>query len=73
MQTDRTEPRQYPAVDAACLEFKKFLRALEPSPEVCEHFRNARLEVLKGLRQMIDNRIAGLSRTADAGRNIDVE
>jgi hypothetical protein len=68
-----SETKQYPAVDAACLEFKKFLQALEPSPEVCEHFRNARLEVLKGLRQMIDNRIADLSRAAETGRKIDVE
>jgi hypothetical protein len=70
---DSTETKQYPAVDAACLGFKKFLRALEPSREVCEHFRNARLEVLRGLRQMIDNRIADLSRTPEAGRKIDVE
>ena len=68
-----TETKQYPAVDAACLQFKKFLRAVEPSPEVREHFRTARLEVLKGLRQILDNRIASLSRTSDAGRKIDIE
>jgi hypothetical protein len=70
---DSTETKQYPAVDAACLEFKKFLQALEPSPEVREHFRAARLEVLKGLRQMLDNRISELSRTRETGRKIDVE
>ncbi|HET8550474.1 MAG TPA: hypothetical protein VFL57_20830 [Bryobacteraceae bacterium] len=68
-----TEPRQYPTVDAACLQFKKFLQSLEPSAEVREHFRTVRIEVLKGLRQMIDNRIAELSRTAETGRKIDVE
>jgi hypothetical protein len=70
---DTTETRQYPTIDAACLQFKKFLQSLEPSPDVREHFRQARLEVLKGLRQMLDNRIAELSRTAEAGHKIDVE
>lgn len=73
MDMDSTETKQYPAVDAACLEFKKFLRTLEPSPEVREHFRTARLEVLKGLRQMLDNRIAELSRTPETGRRINVD
>ena len=70
---DSTETKQYPAVDAACLAFKKFLQSLEPSLEVSEHFRTARLEMLKGLRQMLDNRIAELSRTPEAGRKIDIE
>jgi hypothetical protein len=70
---DTTEAKQYPTVDAACLQFKKFLQSLEPSREVCEHFRQARLEVLKGLRQILDNRISELSRAAETGRKIDVE
>ena len=73
MHMDSAETKQYPAVDAACLAFKKFLQALEPSPEVGEHFRTARLEVLKGLRQILDNRIAELSRTPEAGRKINIE
>jgi len=70
---DNSETKQYPTVDAACLEFKKFLQALEPSPEVREHFRTARIEVLKGLRQILDNRIGELSRAAESGRKINVE
>jgi hypothetical protein len=70
---DSTETRQYPTIDAACLQLKKFLQSLEPSPEVREHFRNAQLEVLKGLRQVLENRISDLSRTAETGRKIDVE
>ena len=70
---ESTETKQYPTVDAACLQFKKFLQSLEPSLEVREHFRNARLEVLKGLRQALDNRISDLSRSAETGRKIDVE
>ena len=49
--------REYPGIDAAAQNVKEFLRSLEPSPEVTQHFRNARIEVLRGIRQMIDNRI----------------
>jgi hypothetical protein len=68
-----TAPKQYPAIDNLCLGLKQLLRSLEPSPQVTEHFRNARIEVLKGLRQVIDNRIEHLSRPAQAGRKIVVE
>ncbi len=65
--------RDYPVLDAVCMELKNILRAFEPAPEVTQHFRNARIEVLKGMRQIIDNRIAHLSRHAEQGRNITVE
>ena len=60
-------------IDSLCLELKQVLRSLEPSPKVTEHFRNARIEVLKGLRQVIDNRIEHLNRSAEPGRKIVVE
>ncbi len=66
-------PRQYPVIDAACLRLKECLRALELPPEVRQHFRNARIEVLKGMREMIDQRINRLSRTGQHGTNIAVE
>jgi len=68
-----TSPKQYPLIDSLCLELKEVLRSLEPSPKVTEHFRNARIEVLKGLRQVIDNRIEHLSRPGQTGRKIVVE
>jgi hypothetical protein len=68
-----TPPKQYPVIDTLCSELKQLLRSLEPSPKVTGHFRNARIEVLKGLRQVIDNRIEHLSRSAEPGRNITVE
>jgi|tagenome__1003787_1003787.scaffolds.fasta_scaffold13976678_2 hypothetical protein len=70
---DSTETKQYPTIDAACLQFKRILRSLEPSPEVRDHFRTARLELLKGMRQVLDNRISELSRTAETGHKINVE
>ncbi|MGD0618549.1 MAG: hypothetical protein ABSB67_12890 [Bryobacteraceae bacterium] len=66
-------PKQYPVIDGLCEELKQFLRALEPSPEVTGHFRNARIEMLKGFRQLIDNRIEHLSRPAQTGQKITVE
>lgn len=66
-------PRQYPVIDGFCLEMKKVLRSVEPSEEVRQHFRNARIEVLKGLRQIIDNRIQHLSRSDQPGQKITVE
>jgi hypothetical protein len=71
--TENAPPKQYPIIDSLCMEFKQVLRSLEPSPKVTEHFRNARIEVLKGLRQVIDNRIEHLSQPAQTGRKIVVE
>jgi hypothetical protein len=65
--------REYPVIDSIALELKSFLRSLEPSPEVTDHFRNARIEVLKGIRQVIDNRIEHLNRDAATGQKIPVD
>ena len=70
---ENTHPKQYPIIDSLCMEFKQVLRSLEPSPKVTEHFRNARIEILKGMRQVIDNRIEHLSKPAETGRKIVVE
>ena len=67
---------QYPVIDSLCLELKHFLNSLGslgPSPEVKQHFRNARIEVLKGFRQMLDNRIENLSKSNPSGQKISVE
>jgi hypothetical protein len=45
-------------------EIGSMLKNLGPSQEVVGHFRSARIEVLKGFRQMIDDRI---SRAEAAG------
>ena len=38
-----------------------------------EHFRNARIEALKGVRSMLDARIDRLSQHADKGTKVVVE
>jgi hypothetical protein len=64
---------EYPVIDTLAMELKNILRALEPAPEVTEHFRNARIEVLKGIRHMIDHRITQLEQTGERGQKISVE
>ena len=38
-----------------------------------DHFRNSRVEFLKGLRSLLDERIAHLSRDGTKGTNVNVE
>jgi hypothetical protein len=38
-----------------------------------EHFRNARIEVLKGIRSLLDARIEHLSQYAPKGTKVSVE
>ena len=38
-----------------------------------EHFRNARIEMLKGVRSILDARIERLSKTAQKGTKLTVE
>ena len=43
------------------------------SPDVQQHFTNSRIEFLKGIRAIIDNRIEHLSSAAPRGTKIAVE
>jgi hypothetical protein len=56
-----------------CDEISKMMRNLGPSDSVMEHFRNARVEVLKGIRQMLDERIARVQRAGEKGTSFGVE
>jgi len=49
------------------------LRSCVPSEEVSQHFTNARVEILKGLRAVIDARIGRLSADRRKGVSIKVE
>jgi hypothetical protein len=54
-------------------DLDNFLRSCIPSEEVSQHFSNARVEVLRGLRAMIDARIDRLSANRRKGVSIPVE
>lgn len=44
-----------------------------PPDAACSHFREARIEVLRGIREMIDHKIQRLSREDTRGSRIVVE
>lgn len=50
-----------------------FLRRLAPSDAVSQHFQAAQLEVLKGLRVLLDEQIAAKSEPPREGTKIAVE
>ncbi|MBI4477067.1 MAG: hypothetical protein HY654_07825 [Acidobacteria bacterium] len=54
-------------------EIDNLLRSLAPSEEVQDHFRNARIEILKGLRSVIDDRIQHLSTESRKGTSVPIE
>ena len=53
--------------------FSRFARSFGPPESVQQHFRQARIEVLKGIREMIDLKIERLSRTDRRGTKVTVE
>jgi len=55
-----------------CLNVKPFVRQVW-SEATKDHFRNSRVEFLKGLRSIIDDRINNLSRHEAKGTHVTVE
>ena len=53
--------------------FSDVLRRLGPPEEARRHFQTARIEILKGLRALIDARIQHVSQSPDKGQKITVE
>jgi len=51
----------------------EFIKKMGPSDEVGQHFKAARLEILKGLRAMLDEQISGLQEPPKQGTKITVE
>jgi len=75
-QNAKKSPRT-PASPCLCLGagplMSEFLRRLGPPEEARRHFESARLEILRGLRALLDARIERLSRTSRKGEKIKVE
>jgi hypothetical protein len=51
----------------------RFTREFGPSDEVRTHFRQSRVEFLRGIRRMIDEKIERLSKTEAKGAHVNVE
>lgn len=66
-----------PRKECVCMglgpELSEALRRLGVSEEARQHLRNARLEVLRAARSVIDQRITDLSRAAARGTKVEVE
>jgi hypothetical protein len=58
--------------DIAAPQLSAFLDRVWPE-HTKEHFRNARIEVLKGIRSVLDTRIEHLSQHAQRGTKVTVE
>jgi hypothetical protein len=58
--------------NVAAPQISAFLDHVWPEP-THEHFRNARVEVLKGIRSLLDARIEHLSRQPAKGTKVSVE
>jgi hypothetical protein len=63
--------------DCICCEASaaigKLFRAIRPSEKVSEHFRQSRVEFLKGIRTLLDERIDHIGRPPHKGTRVVVE
>ena len=76
VQHSTTAERQVSAQESCAriaAELGNLLRCLAPSEEIGAHFRAAQVEFLKGLRALIDARIAQLSSERQKGTSVPVE
>ncbi len=53
--------------------FSKMLQTMMPSGPAADHFKQARLEFLKGVRELIDQRIQSMSDHQSRGTKLNVE
>jgi hypothetical protein len=51
----------------------RLIRTMGPSENVRQHFRQSRIEFLKGIRTALDERIENLGRTPHKGMRVEVE
>jgi hypothetical protein len=73
-QTSRPSGERVVYERCLCREVLDQVRArLGVSPEVRQHLANSRIEFLKAIREIIDDRIEHLSKKAEPGAKIAVE
>lgn len=58
--------------DVAAPQIQAMMEHIWPA-DTREHFRNARVEILKGMRSMLDARIERLSKNPAKGTTVPVE
>ncbi len=77
MNNKRRKASRTAAAPCLCLgvgpALSELLRRLGPPEEARRHFEAARLEMLKGVRAILDARIEQVSRPRSKGEKIEVE
>jgi hypothetical protein len=72
MAKDETTHTEHAEGCFVCQVARPFLRGLW-TDATRNHFRNSRVEFLKGVRSLLDDRIERLSRTEQKGHHVTVE
>ena len=73
MEEEKTTSEQHGAAGCfLCLNVMPTLRNIW-SDATRNHFRNSRIEFLKGVRSILDDRIARLARSESKGTHVTVE
>ncbi|MBV9267893.1 MAG: hypothetical protein JO061_17120 [Acidobacteriaceae bacterium] len=64
-------------IDSICDFVRETLESMSdvitPPEQACQHFRESRLEFLRGVRAIVDHRIDRLSRKNQSGERVNVE
>jgi len=77
MNNKRRKPSKASTPECLCLgagpALSELLRRLGPPEGARKHFETARLEILKGIRAILDARIEQVSKRSRKGEKIEVE
>ena len=73
MSEEKAHAQGHGACCDASEAMRHFCRAFGASEQVSQHFRQSRIEFLKGIRTLLDERIERLGRTAHKGTRVVVE
>jgi hypothetical protein len=72
-----SEENARPTAESVCgafrTAFQQFAKAMQPPEKIECHFREARKQVLIGLRELIDDRIRKMSQTETKGTRVPVD
>ncbi len=72
-----SEPTETPCAGCVCggkgPMLSQMLELMMPTAAAGEHFKNARLEFLKGVRELLDQRIQSMSEKQPKGTRVNVE
>ena len=76
-EESKSEEKAHVHSDCICCEtsdtLRRIFRGLRPSDDVSGHFRQSRIELLKGIRSLLDERIERLGHTPHKGTRVVVE